>query len=267
VLVRTADGEKKRKHDDPDGTSGYARPRDFGLRLQVGETVIAESDALKRATKRAEEESLRQHAVETQAAVPERVIDASELAAVQNFTAVFPSAMYPNGISLEVLCLLGTHCFRRRKGVLVLEVRDVSITDAPVHRIWATPTIQSIAADLRVESTLVISKIMAKDVRACVTYGQSDWVVPSRAAYQEVDSIAKGKPEGLHLLRIDSVKSTVDRDGNERVIFRDIDGKLWRFHHHQHSKSFTLQPGYGINVAAWKLVQPASGADCSAAPG
>ena len=59
VLVRTADGEKKRKHGDPDGTPGLVRPREFGLKLQIGETVVAESDALKRATKRAEEESLR----------------------------------------------------------------------------------------------------------------------------------------------------------------------------------------------------------------
>ena len=174
--------------------------------------------------------------------------------------------MYPNGINLKVLHLLGTHCFRRRTDVLVLEVRDVDIPDAPMHRVWATPAIQAIAADLRVDSTLVVSKIMAKDVRACVTYGPSDWAAPSRTAYQEIDSIAKGKPGGVHLLRIDSVKSTVDRDGNERVVFRDTDGKLWRFHHHQHSKSFTLQPGYGINVAAWKPVQPASGAGCSTDP-
>lgn len=266
VLVRTADGEKKRKHDDADGTSGFVRPRDFGLKLQIGETVVAESDALKRATKRAEEEALRQHACAIQAAVPELVIDTSELAAVQNFTAVFPSAMYPNGINLKVLHLLGTHCFRRRTDVLVLEVRDVDILDAPMHRVWATPAIQAVAADLRVDSTLVVSKIMAKDVRACVTYGSSDWAAPSRAAYQDIDSIAKGKPDGIQLLRIDSVKSTVDRDGNERVVFRDTDGKLWRFHHHQHSKTLTLQPGYGINVAAWKPVQPASGAGCSTDP-
>ena len=266
VLVRTADGEKKRTRDAADGTSGYARPRDFGLKMLIGETVVAESDALKRATKRAEEEVLRQHACANKETVPELTIDSSELAAVQNFTAVFPSAMYPNGINLKVLHLLGAHCFRRRKDVLVLEVREVGITDAPMHRVWATPAIQAVVADLRVESTLVISKIMAKDVRACVTYGPCDWVAPSRAAYQEIDSIAKGKPEDLHLLRIDSVKSTVDRDGNERVVFRDTDGKLWRFHHHQHSKSFTLQPGYGINVAAWKTVQPASGTGCSTDP-
>jgi len=118
VLVRTADGEKKRKHDDPDGTAGYVRPRDFGLKLQIGETVVAESDALKRATKRVEEETLRQHTFANQTEVPELVIDKSELAAVQSFTIVFPSAMYPNGISLKVLHLLGTHSFRRRQDVL-----------------------------------------------------------------------------------------------------------------------------------------------------
>lgn len=145
-------------------------------------------------------------------------------------------------------------------------MHDASTPDAPVHRVWATPAIQAIAANLRAESTLVVSKIMAKDVRVSVTYGEADWVVPSRAAYQEVDSIAKGKPEGLHLLRIESVKPTVDRDGNERVVLRDTDGKLWRFHHHHHSKPFTLQPGYGINVAAWKPVQSGNGAGCSTDP-
>ena len=150
--------------------------------------------------------------------------------------------------------------------MLALEVRNAATPDAPPARVWATPSIQAIAADLRSESTLIISKIMAKDVKVSVTYGESDWVVPSRAAYQAIDSIAKGKPEGLHLLRIESVKPTVDRDGNERVVFRDTGGKLWRFHHHQHSKSFTLQPGYGINVAAWKPIQPDSGAGCSTDP-
>ena len=71
---------------------------------------------------------------------------------------------------------------------------------------------------------------------------------------QSVAAISKGKPAGVQIITINSAKPTLDHDGNERVIIRDTEGRFWRFHFWQHGSSFKLEPGYGINVPAWKPV-------------
>ncbi len=267
TLIRTEGGDKKRKRGDSSG-AGVVRPRNVGVRLEIGDIVVAESDLTKRAEQLAQTQVTIDTIKSSSDSLPVLQIETGGLKHVKDVTLQFPAVTYPSGLSL-VVKRMATFDYGKKKNALVLEVYEQGKGPSSHVLIWATKNIAAAAVDLCTSvCVLKITKIMKTDVKVTAGLATGDWSAPSRQDYGKITAIAKGKPAQLQILRIDSVKQARDRDGNERVVIRDVDGAFWRFANFQHSHKFTLMPGYGINVPAWKQVSPASsgGAGCSTDP-
>ena len=178
-----------------------------------------------------------------------------QLKDIGGLMGVFPEALHPNGLILKVL-RTGRASFRNRHDALLLEVQPTKEPDSEPVVVWASPNVAKLADKMVADCSLSISTYHRGDVVADILFGEQDWVAPTRRAYHKVPSIAKRVPADVQVLTIESVRPTKDRDGFERVVFRDTEGRFWRFHSWQHSHTFKLEPGYGINVQAWKAVDP-----------
>ena len=98
---------------------------------------------------------------------------------------------------------------------------------------------------------------------------ESGWRAPSRAQYQNVDMLGRGHPANIDTVWIDSVKACKDKQGADRVVFKDTEGRVWRYRRHDlgYTKDIILRPGYGIDVKRWRAIEPPRGDTSGPSPG
>ena len=141
-----------------------------------------------------------------------------------------------------------------KKNPTVLMVQKTGVRNPFVY---ATPKIKAEIDNFTTGCVIDIKTWTKVDVNFKLHLGNvTDWSPPHPSKYSEVNAIAKGAPDLLQVVTIDSVRMAKDSNYEERAIFKDTEGRIWRFKYYHHSAKLTIQPGYGINIPAWTTFTP-----------
>lgn len=175
---------------------------------------------------------------------------------IKNIVDAFPKALHSkSGLHLKVLAMdnpvEGEYNGKKNPTVLMVQNGDEESV-----LVYATPKIKAEVDNFTTGCVLDIKTWTKVDVNFKLLGNVTDWSPPHPSKYAEINAIAKGVPENLQVITIDSVRLAKDSNYEERVIFKDTEGRIWRFKYYHHSAKLTIQPGYGINVPAWTTVAP-----------
>lgn len=176
---------------------------------------------------------------------------------IKNLTDAYPKSVHAaSGLRLKVVRMDnpvdGEYNGKKRPTVLLVE--QEAEEPQPQIMIWASPKIKECLGDLYAGSLLEVKRWMKDDAVVRVLHSADDWNAPSD--YKSIPAIAKGVPDGVQVLTIASTRIAKDKDYIDLVVFKDTEGRVWRFKNYNHSHKFTLEDGHGINVPAWTRVRP-----------
>jgi hypothetical protein len=143
--------------------------------------------------------------------------------------------------------------YNGKKNPTVLMVQNGSEESVLVY---ATPKIKAEIDTFTTGCVIDIKTWTKVDVNFKLLGNVTDWSPPHPSKYSEINAIAKGAPDHLQVITIGSVRMAKDSNYEERVIFKDTEGRIWRFKYYHHSAKLIIQPGYGINIPAWTTFTP-----------
>ena len=175
---------------------------------------------------------------------------------IKNIVDAFPKVLHSKSdLHLKVLAMDNPveGEYNGKKNPTVLMVQNGSEESVLVY---ATPKIKAEIDNFTIGCVIDIKTWTKVDVSFKLLGDVTDWSPPHPSKYSEINAIAKGAPDHLQVITIDSVRMAKDSNYEERVIFKDTEGRIWRFKYYHHSAKLTIQPGYGINIPAWTTFTP-----------
>ena len=262
---------RKRKHGvDPQLVSedgvGRPDPKKIGFSVTIDDTLIYISDAQKKANEEATKAAVRAAQAATTAGsepVPVLPTHGINVKNLKGFCEVFydgDNDKAPVDLAVLACCEIK---LPRRKNTTVLKVKEVGKADETAVVVWAPHVgFDGVVDRLFNGCILHVARVLKKNKVEGVTVSNAApaFVPPKRQGYNDLPFLHKGRPEGVHIVTFAHVAASEDKNGDPRAVVKDTDGKVWRIKDKRFESKLkdqdALQPGYGVNVPAWMVVEP-----------